>query len=273
LEADILCVLPRGTFATFRSISEEVGVSHKTVDGQLTKSLQLRPRFVKWIPHLLTCDLKRTGVELAKERLDIARFEERMLFHRIITGDESWFYLDYSSDHIWACADDNFPQRVSRQIESDKVMRTVFWSTRGTILVKWMEQGHQFNTTSFINEIINDLVADLRATHTFPDKKWYRLHLDNARPHNSQDLVEYIDRHRLVRVPHPPHSPDLAPSDFYLFGYLKGRLAKCHGTTKEDPSRIVTEILNSISEEELVRVFLDWMRRLEQVINTGSECV
>jgi hypothetical protein len=65
----------------------------------------------------------------------------------------------------------------------------------------------------------------------------------------------------------------LVPSDFYLFGYLKGRLALCHERTKEDLLRKVTEILNSISEEELVRVFLDWMKRSEQVINTGGEYI
>jgi histone-lysine N-methyltransferase SETMAR len=189
--------------------------------------------------------------------LDILRFEEHKRFHRIITGDEFWFHLDYSSDHIWACADDNVPQRVSRQIRSEKVMLTVFWSTRGPILVKWIERGQRFNTTYFINEIINDLVANLKATDTFPKKKWYRLHLDDARPHTSQDSVESIDRHRLVSVPHPPYSSDLAPSDFYLVGYLKGRPVKCDGTTKEDLFRNVTEVLNSISEEELLRVFLD----------------
>jgi hypothetical protein len=26
-------------------------------------------------------------------------------------------------------------------------------------------------------------------------------------------------------APHPPYSPDLAPSDFYLFGYVKRCLA------------------------------------------------
>jgi hypothetical protein len=42
----------------------------------------------------------------------------------------------------------------------------------------------------------------------------------------------------------------LAPSDFYLFGYLKRRLVKCHGTTKEEFLRNVSEFLHSISEEE-----------------------
>jgi hypothetical protein len=128
-----------------------------------------------------------------------------------------------------------------------------------------MERGQRFSTTYLINEIINHLVANLKATGTFPDKKRYRLHLDNVRLHNSQASVNYIDRHKLVTVSHPPYSQDLVPSNFYLFGYRKGRLAKSHGTTKEKLFRNVTEILDSISEEEFVRVFLDWMRRLEQV--------
>jgi histone-lysine N-methyltransferase SETMAR len=259
LDGDILCVLQYGPFATVRSIAEEVDISHETVHRRLTESLGLRPRLLEWVPHFLTPNLKRKRVELAKELLDILRFEEHTGFHRILTGDESWLSLDYSSDHISACADDNVPQRVSRQIRSEKVMLAVFRSTRGPILMKWMERVQRFNTTYCINEIIHDLVANLRPTDTFPDKKWYRLHLDNARPHISQDSAEYIERHRLVRVPHPPDSPNLAPSDFYLFGYMKGRRAKRYGTTKEDLFRNVTEILNSISEEELVRVFLDWM--------------
>jgi hypothetical protein len=29
----------------------------------------------------------------------------------------------------------------------------------------------------------------------------------------------------MKRAPHPPYSPDLAPCDFYLFGYVKDRLS------------------------------------------------
>jgi hypothetical protein len=56
-----------------------------------------------------------------------------------------------------------------------------------------------------------------------------------------------------------------------LFGCRKQMLARCHGMTKEELSQNVTEIMNSISKEEFVRVFLDWMRKLEQVISTSGE--
>jgi hypothetical protein len=79
-----------------------------------------------------------------------------------------------------------------------------------------MERCHQFNITYFVNEIIDDLVANLKATGTFPDKKWHCLHLNDARPHMSQVSVDCIDRHIFVRVSHPPSSPSLAPSDLYF---------------------------------------------------------
>ena len=47
---------------------------------------------------------------------------------------------------------------------------------------------------------------------------------------------------------HPPYSPDLAPSDFWLFDYIKQRL-----TDQPDAKSLgkqITEIANSIPKEE-----------------------
>jgi hypothetical protein len=46
-------------------------------------------------------------------------------------------------------------------------------------------------------------------------------HADNAGPHVAKCVTEYMDRNSLKRAPHPPYSPDLTSSDFYLFGYVK----------------------------------------------------
>ena len=44
---------------------------------------------------------------------------------------------------------------------------------------------------------------------------------DNARPHTSLETWESITKLDWTVLPHPPYSPDLAPSDFHLFGPLK----------------------------------------------------
>jgi hypothetical protein len=76
-------------------------------------------------------------------------------------------------------------QRVSYQIQSETLILTVLWSTRGLIVVKWIERGQRFNIMYFIDEIISELIRNIKRTWKFLDKRWYRLHLDNARPHTS----------------------------------------------------------------------------------------
>jgi transcriptional regulator with AAA-type ATPase domain len=52
----------------------------------------------------------------------------------------------------------------------------------------------------------------------------------------------------MKRPPHPPYSPDLAPSDFYLFGYVKGCFAG-HSFESEDALfEAVRGILDGIKE-------------------------
>lgn len=47
---------------------------------------------------------------------------------------------------------------------------------------------------------------------------------------------------KISKVPHPPYSPDLAPSDFYLFAKFKDKL-------KGPKFRTVEEIQEAIIEE------------------------
>jgi hypothetical protein len=50
------------------------------------------------------------------------------------------------------------------------------------------------------------------------------LHLDSAKPHNSRLSIEKMEEYGFICVPQPFYSPDLAPCDFFLFGYLKFQL-------------------------------------------------
>jgi hypothetical protein len=50
----------------------------------------------------------------------------------------------------------------------------------------------------------------------------------------------------LKRAPHPAYSPDLALSDFYLFGYVKHQLQGHEFTEGAEFISAVSEILNQI---------------------------
>jgi hypothetical protein len=47
--------------------------------------------------------------------------------------------------------------------------------------------------------------------------------LDNTPPHTAAApaLQKFIEENGMIRPSHPLYSPDLKPSDFYLFGYVK----------------------------------------------------
>ena len=55
-------------------------------------------------------------------------------------------------------------------------------------------------------------------------KKKVLFHQDNAPCHKSLATMAKLDEFSFELRPHPPYSPDLAPSDYYLFADLKKML-------------------------------------------------
>jgi transposase len=75
----------------------------------------------------------------------------------------------------------------------------------------------------------------------------------------------------MKQAPHPPYSPDMAPSDFFLFGYVKRKLMGYHA---ERPSELlirIRAIFSEIRRVTLNAVFLEWMERLRKCLDTNWE--
>ena len=104
----------------------------------------------------------------------------------------------------------------------------------------------------------------------FPD---VRIVLANARnvrisvsnsPKSEHSSEEFVKQHGIEIAPHPPYSPDLAPSDFYLFGALKSRMSGTKFTSSDEIVEWITEQFEAIPPQELERVFQNWQARLLQ---------
>jgi histone-lysine N-methyltransferase SETMAR len=96
------------------------------------------------------------------------------------------------------------------------------------------------------NHVLVPMVAKVFLRGRTPHTRRLQLHLDNCRVHFSEAAEQFITENHIGRVPHPPYSPDLAPSDFWLFGYLKTSLV---GQTFDEPEQLleaITEFLNEI---------------------------
>jgi histone-lysine N-methyltransferase SETMAR len=80
------------------------------------------------------------------------------------------------------------------------------------------------------NTVNSAMYADLLKNHLRPVIKFKRrgllitgvlLQHDNARRHTARSTVATIQDLSFECLPHPPYTPDLAPSDSHVFGPLK----------------------------------------------------
>ena len=73
------------------------------------------------------------------------------------------------------------------------------------------------------------------------------------------------------RAPHPPYSPDLAPSDFFLFGHVKGQLSGQSFKTREALLEAIIEKINNIPYSMRWDVFNEWKHRCRWVFLRNGE--
>ena len=132
-------------------------------------------------------------------------------------------------------------------------------------IIDILPEGQIFNSSYFIDYILKPLSLKRSTICVQTDKKLLWLHLDNCRVHNSKSATESLRMLGFKRAPHPPYSPDLAPSDFYLFGYIKEKLKGCFFDTIEELKAKIILILEEISEAKRNEVFLSWIKRCDYV--------
>jgi hypothetical protein len=71
----------------------------------------------------------------------------------------------------------------------------------------------------------------------------------------------------------PPYSAGLAPSDVFLFIYLKGKLIRYRAETPSELLVRIRAILTEIPRETLNAVFLESMGRLQKSVQLDGEYV
>jgi hypothetical protein len=82
-----------------------------------------------------------------------------------------------------------------------------------------------------------------------------------------------MEQNSMQRAPHPAYSHDLAPSDFYLFGYVKPLLSECQFADKDSLLQAVIDILVGIEKVTLETVFHNWMERVCQCSTADGKSV
>jgi histone-lysine N-methyltransferase SETMAR len=252
-----------------RKLGKIVQADPKTVSSKLHHELEMTQKSLKWIPHeLQPCHIEKRR-ELSAELLELLKVQESEHFSRIFTGDESWIMYDNPSKRCWVKKGNDAPEHQRLSISSKKLLLSVFFSGQKVWHISFLPVGVSMNSKQFVDTVLKPLRDSVEQTQPEMIRPWF-LHSDNARPHVSVKTETFLKTTAFLRVQAPAYSPDLAPSDFYLFGTLKNHLEGKTFSTAEELKCAVRTFLEGLGEKELLPVFQNWKKRCEQVREFGN---
>jgi hypothetical protein len=149
-------------------------------------------------------------------------------------------------------------------------MLTIFWLLRWIHLIDALLRGGWCNSSCFGRNIRDWSHANLLFTWTV---RLIMMHMDIASLHGSKERLTYMKEFVFRPVSHPPFSPDLAPSGFYLFGTIKGRPRGRSIQDAREPAETISEVTSSIWPTELNTVFRTWEGRRRRCAELSGEYV
>jgi histone-lysine N-methyltransferase SETMAR len=248
-------------------IAYMLDISHGSVDTILKQHLMLKKISSRWIPHELTTAQRQRRVEICMENLQKIESGVWKLCD-IVTGDESWFYHrkipSKQESKAWVAKGTCPPTEVRRQQFESKTMFVIFFMTNGPLLIHKLPAGTSINAIYYRDKCLKTLVKNLHMKRPSSTTNRIKLHHDNARPHVKDIIFDYLQGNKIKVMAHPPYSPDLAPSDFWLFNTLKRNL----GSYPDDTSlaKAISKELNSIPRQEYQKTFKKWIERMKLCI-------
>jgi hypothetical protein len=130
VDARILACPNHEPFFSVRSIAQALGLAPATVHRYPILSLGMRPRHFRWVPYVLTRELRDRRAKGTQALLDVLRQQEKSHFRDIVTDDESWIFIDTAPSSISLLLDDELPMRPWRTITADKRMLIAFWGSK-----------------------------------------------------------------------------------------------------------------------------------------------
>ncbi|GFS17589.1 histone-lysine N-methyltransferase SETMAR [Elysia marginata] len=241
-----------------KDIAKELEISKERVQHIITDILGYRKVSARWVPQILTDELKMQRKTMCAELLKHYEEEGEEFIQRIVTGDESWVhhYDPKSKRQPMEYRHRSSPSSRKFKVVASarKVMLTVFLDSEGIVHIEFLNQGNTIDSERYISTLRKLSVRLKRVRPT----KHAILHHDNARPHKSRQTEEALHKMNFVVLPHPSYSPDLAPSDSYLFRKLKEHL---RGNLYESDEDVEAAVRHWFTEK-CVDFFTDGMRQL-----------
>lgn len=187
----------------------------------------------------------------------------------IITSDEKWIlYTNVKRKSSWVDSGSPSVPAARPGLHPKKIMLSVWWDSEGIIHWELLPDGYTITADVYCEQL--DRVQEALREKRSHRAQHFLLH-DNATPHTAKKTKRKLQSLGWTVLPHPPYSPDLAPTDFKLFRSLANALSEKLFTTEEEIRVFIVEFFGSRTAGFFVRGFTDLPARWEGVIEHEGE--
>ena len=214
---------------------------------------------------------KLARVRIAKQLLkQFPKYNNRS-FANIITGDETCVYFYEPKrkiqNKIWATKGGKRPCIAKCTMNIKKVMHVIFFTNQIPAIKIAVPKGKSVNARFYKGNVLHKLKKYFLSRRPATGLYGVRLLHDNASSHKTAIVREYLEQEKVVELPHPPYSTDLAPCDSRLKKHLAGRKYQ----TRKNLVSAIFQCLNSIPRKDSENAFKNWTKRLKLCLSHGGE--
>ena len=147
----------------------------------------------------------------------------------MITCDEKWVYYNNTArTGEWSEVKEALSSVSKRTLTNKKVMLCIWWNRKGIIYKRYLKLGQTVDFDLYCDILRSVQDELLKTSRRLVTIKVVLFNQDNARPHVSKQAKNLLGELGWKHMIHPPYSPDIDLSDFYLFSalqlYLKGAI-------------------------------------------------
>lgn len=248
-----------------RTLSREVEISQKSI-SRIIRGNKFHPYHMQLMQNLNDNDFirRRRFCEWVLNRTQ----EQPDFFDYVLFSDEATFHnngnVNRHNLHYYATENPHFRRYVDNQ---HRWSLNVWGGIVGTHLVGPHFFDGRINAEiylDFLRHILPNLLEDIPLATL--RRLW--LQQDGAPAHYGLISRQYVEQEFQGRwigrggpISWPPRSPDLTKLDFFLWGYIKGKVYETAVTTRENMMVRIREAFQEISRETLQNVNDSFLRR------------
>lgn len=184
-----------------------------------------------------------------------------------ITSDEAWFTFNVSNEKTKF----QYVSRARKNHELEVVERKennakgfMVWggvSFQGKTNLYFIKPGVKINSTYYINSVLKKFI-NRDAKKLYPKNNYIFQH-DSAPAHVSKLTKNFMDKNMkyVSKDIWPPKSPDLAPMDYFVWGWMKSRLKKYKVSNMASFKRALIRVWKEIPQKFIINALQSWKKR------------